>query len=148
MKALSSAALLVCVAIVFAACGGGNNSSNAGGGGGGETRAADLSTPKGCLEALDAAYKAKDIKALVACYDVPADKAAEMEAEAGKEFKELWDAGGSIRLTWKDEDLKVEGDNAEIACKLMIKEKADAEEKPDGERVKMRKVDGKWKCYR
>jgi hypothetical protein len=147
MKKAFGLTMIAMLAFALAACGGGNNSTgsnNSGGGDGGS--AADFSSPKGCLAALDAAYQSKDVKKLVACYHVPAGKEAEFEEDASGEFKELWDAGGTSRLTYNEADLKIDGDKAEVKAKLMIKEKADAEEKSDGETVRMEKKDGVWKC--
>ncbi|MBZ0137365.1 MAG: nuclear transport factor 2 family protein [Planctomycetes bacterium] len=148
MKTINGICMAICLALALAACGGGNNSgSSTGGGGGGDTGGGGGgdSTPAAALDALNAAFKSADVDKIVACYHLTDAEKTELKEGVG-EFKEIWDAGGSIRLEYKEEDIKVDGDKAEVKATLWIKEKADGEEFSDGESYQLEKKDGTWKC--
>lgn len=149
MKTISGICLAICLALALAACGGGNESNGGGGSSGGACTggggSSSESSPKSALESLAAAMKAKDIDKMADCFHLTAEEKTKMKKEMG-DFQEVWDAGGSIRLEFKEEEIKVDGDKAEVKATLWIKESADGEEFSDGESYKLEKKDGIWKC--
>jgi hypothetical protein len=147
MKTATSFCLFVCMVIALAACGSGNDSiDNSRGGGDGDTKVADFSTPKGCLEALDAAYEAKDIDRIVAC--IRTDDVQKLREELGGKLPKVWDAGGYMRLAYDEADLKVDGEKAEIRAVHKIKLSRDAAEIDDPEGIYLENKGGEWKVVR
>jgi hypothetical protein len=150
MKTATPLCLIVCMVMALAACGGGND-SNGGtgkscGGGDGDAKVADFSTPKGCLEALDAAYEAKDIDRIVACFRT--DDVQKLKDELGGKLPKVWDAGGYMRLAYDEADLKVDGEKAEIRAVHKIKLSKDAAVIDDPEGIYLENEGGEWKVVR
>jgi hypothetical protein len=125
----------------------GANESNSGkscrGGDGSDSKAADFSTPAGTLDALAAAYDAKDIDRIVAC--VRTDDVQKLKSELEGKLQKVWDAGGYMRLAYDEAKLKVNGDKAEIQAVHKIKMNKDAAEIDDPEGIYLENKGGEWK---
>ncbi|MCC7508378.1 MAG: nuclear transport factor 2 family protein [Planctomycetes bacterium] len=154
MRKAMTLGFTVCMLLALAACGGGNNSSSSssgGGSGGGGGSGPDFSTPVGTLKELAAAFEANDLDRILACYDKAfLEKKEEDGTTTGDkfraQFKEIQDAGGSLKWSFNEADVKIEGDTASCKGKMKIKPGKDDKEMEEDESMTLVKKDGKWWC--
>lgn len=122
MRNLMSAGLVLFLSLVLCACGGG-----------------DWSTPQDTMKKAKAAFDSGDMDKIVECYH-PGDHVEKMK----KEIKEINDSGMKLSISYKEEDIKIEGEKASVKVEMKFTDK-DGKEDTDGETFHMSKKDGIWK---
>ncbi|MCC6463847.1 MAG: DUF4878 domain-containing protein [Planctomycetes bacterium] len=144
-NALSVLALVMVLAV--AACGGSNDSNGSSSSSGGSAAPAgpDYSTPAATMKAIAEAFATLDVDKMKACYGKAAgeDRLKKIESE----MKQIKEDGMKFELTFKDEDIQVEGDKAKVKARLKITTK-DGKTEDESETFELVKEDGLWKAVR
>ena len=61
-----------------------------------------------------------------------------------KDYKDVYDAGGSFKVEFADADVTIEGEKASVKSKLMITPKKGEKAEEEKETLRFVKEDGKW----